>query len=263
VTDYSWLKWLIAGLLLYVSFMLISLPANLAIRVIEKAHLPITLSNATGSIWNGSASVVMRIPENYTVQPGHIKWRINPFYLPTGRIGIQTEFKANGIRVLADGKAGTETIIFDKLDARLPLTAASLFSPVIASAGLTGTIHAKTSSLSLGKTSILGTAELHLDSLSTPWLGPASGSYKIDVEADGNVVRYVVTTKSAAIQLKGAGSWEPFSTGRLAFDASVSGNSGTPLPPALQNLGKTNRDGSIQLTWNTHLSNFVVSSQRP
>ena len=262
MTDRSWLKWLIAGLILYVCFVLIRPPATWAIRSVEKANLPVAFSNATGSIWNGSAAVAIQLPRSATVEPGNIRWRVNPLYLITGRIGIKTELKTNRIRVSTVGRVGTNTILFDNLDATLPVEVVTMFFPIAANAGLTGNIHVTTGSFSLQNNLILGTAEIQLDALSSTWLGPAStGSYKINVEADGKVMHGVVTTRSGVIQLEGTGTWEPFSGGRLVFEGNVSGNSGTPLRAALQNLGKANSDGSIHVLWNAHLAYPLASFQ--
>jgi len=263
VTDRGWIKWLIAGFILYISFMLVNLPASWAVWLAHKTELPITLSGVDGTAWNGSANIAAQIPAMAGFEPSRIRWRINPFYMITGRIGIQLELASKDIVMSAKGKAAIGKVTFHHIEAKLPAATAALLSPIAANAGLTGIIRVNSNSLSLSKTSITGGAEIRIDSLASAWFGAGNtGSYDIDLLAEDKVVRYAVKTRSGPFQLTGTGEWEPITTGRLAFNGKLSGNQGTPLPPVLQGLGKSGSDGSIRLIWSHQFPYFLTSAER-
>ena len=114
--------------------MLVNLPAFWVVSVVDKAKLPVTFSDTEGTIWNGSANVAMHVPVTAGAESGRFRWRINPIYLITGRIGVKLEFVSKEIVVSAEGKASIGKIVVDNLDARLPVSVAAIFYPIASNA---------------------------------------------------------------------------------------------------------------------------------
>ena len=258
--DRAWLRWMAAGLLLYTSFMIVLLPASWIGWAAVKANIPATLFHPVGTVWRGSARATLHTPGHTRIASGEISWRINPLYLAIGRLGFDLEFLSDQIRISTNGKIGRSALDINKVQARLPVSTISLFYPLLANASLTGTVLLDSTALSMTNNSIVGAARINLESVSSSWLGRGNqGSYNINLDANGKVLHYSLTTSSGAIQIQGAGSWELFSTGKLDFDGRITAENGASPPSVLQHIGKTNPDGTRQVQWSTRAPFLPVS----
>lgn len=193
--------WLLValGLLAYVVFALITLPASVVASRLQA--LGVNAGGVTGTAWNGSAQVV----QIGQINLGALTWKLH--ILPLFTLRAVADIKVTRSDGFAQGtvSATRQTFALKDTTASLPL---AMLPPQVAPGGWTGTLNAKLASLTLANgwpTQIDGTIEAL--ELTGPARRPANiGSYQVKFPAQSStpeVLAGSVNDISGPVQIAG------------------------------------------------------------
>lgn len=235
---------------------LLFLPARwLAGPVASMTRSHVQLVNASGTLWNGRADVVLSGGEDSRTRaslPGGISWRLRPGLSPLASLSLtascctaeplQLEFRLGwGLRELR-WKAGS---------LRWPTELLAGLGTPWNTLGLEGRMDIETPGLSValarGRLVVDGQVTVRAQDLSSRMatLRPL-GSYQIDVRSgeDGGATAIVLSTLRGDLQIQGTGQWVG---GRLRFrgEAWASPNREAALANLLNIIGRRQGSRSI------------------
>ena len=200
------------------------------------------LSGAEGTIWNGSASLLLTENSGNRGRGSsrvfqNISWKLRGNELWNGRLVFETSLEQGNVLITLNATEWS----MEKLDAQLPASAlAGLTSGPMGRYGWTGLLQARSA---VFKCSLQGrdcTGEVELlwkDAGVTEVPGPVLGSYRIRIVGEGPSVHFDLTTLEGRLQLAGKG--EIGAAGlRFTGEASATGADAGPLEAKLRTLGR-------------------------
>ena len=114
------LRYFLIAILLYVFFLIYSLPASFALSFVQ---LPknIMVSSVSGSVWSGQARQV----KYSSVDFGFLKWQIHPLYLLTGKLAASISLRNGEHSIQSDISLGLSGAV-ELVDTRFLIDIASL-----------------------------------------------------------------------------------------------------------------------------------------
>ena len=234
-----WLLYVVFGLVLYLLFLIVELPASwFAWGMNYYSHNTVRLDPLSGSLWHGKGRLVIYYPQTVPHDFGNAEWRINPLWLITGRAQVELQTNKQDMKVKTTFSLGKGTIALKDTDATFPATSISdLYQPAIM-IGPQGRIRLTTSNLFFGQQNMEGSAALE-------WLAASSslstvqplGDYRLDITGAGKTANLKVSTLRGDLELTGQGQWQP-ANGQIQFTGSaVAKNNGKELEPLMLLLG--------------------------
>lgn len=245
MTRRSLLGYAAAGLLLYLFFLTITLPAVWLDRVVSYASGGTAgLRQTTGTAWHGSGTLVI----TRRSAPQHAlsaQWTVLPWWMLVGRLHLRLQADAPDMQA-------TGTIVLRYQHASLrDFTAradAAVIEQFYAPAALLkprGMVHLQTSGLDISRSDARGDATVRWENAGVALLGNTPvGDYQAKLLAEGSNGKITVTTLRGDLAVNATGNW------RLGTPATVSlkGTAGNPqgraeLATALRALGKADADG--------------------
>ncbi len=220
-------KNIILSILLFVVFLLMFVPAHLAIKMILPEDSSFIVKGVEGSIWNGSALQV--VSNDLPVNPiNHVKWRINPLYFFTGKLGGQFEINDQQIKAGGIWKLGFNgDILLNDLSAELPASTLARKLP-FRSSKLEGTIRLSFESCLYSKenglSQVLGDINWKKAGLQLrgPYMSLGNFAINLSSQDDGSLL---VTAKKAknVLDLKGTAQLK-----KSSLDANISVTNNVP-----------------------------------
>ena len=116
------LAFLVVGFATYLYFLVTNIPAATVYALLEKqmgTNGMFVLQGLSGTIWSGQASQA-RISQ---LNVGSLDWRLRPFALLTGTLGLDIATSGNNSRMQASIETGLSgrTLSIDKLQGKLPV----------------------------------------------------------------------------------------------------------------------------------------------
>jgi general secretion pathway protein N len=207
----------------------------------------IRIAETEGNLWRGTGRLVLADPSSSVpwltsgvVIPGRSQWQIKPIRLLVGQLDAQLQLESmqQPIRLTGDrqritGSAGMVNLPQLQLE-RL----GSPWNTIAPNAALA--LQWEPFQIDGGK--FLGKAVVSISQVSSA-LSPVKplGSYKVDIDGQGNSAKLSMTTTSGPLQLEGQGDWTARSGLRFTAYAQAQAEQ-ERLQPLLGLLGK--RDGN-------------------
>lgn len=195
--------------LAYLITLLITAPASLLDRClhhISQGHL--ALANASGTVWNGSATPALRSQDGHLVALPFLRWRVAVPPLLTGKIQALLQWDDQPTT------SATEAIIsFNKIELhhvwiQLPALVLGEASPMLKPAQLRGQLLVQGENLLFSKRGVDGAATVDWQQASSALsnISPL-GNYRLAVNGAGDRINIGLSTTSGILLLEGQGSW--------------------------------------------------------
>lgn len=232
-----WAGYVLLGLLLYGLFLFAFAPASwVAWGVSHLSRGAVALGQAQGTVWSGGAELVASTTRR---DLGHLRWRINPAWLLTGRVNAMLDLSGPGTQLSTTLRVGIGGIRVRNAIAHVSPAFAAVFYLPLALVDPAGNVEVRTDDLFLTSNAIEGEVNLL-------WRGAAGnvsnvrplGDYELKLSGKNRKVDIALLTRVGPLNLAGNGSWLPFDGGRLEFSgiARATGRQ-AELAPLLQVLG--------------------------
>jgi general secretion pathway protein N len=242
------LRALVLGLVAYAAFLLATLPAAMvAPRIASATGGQATLSNATGTVWNGSARVDVRTRE-FSLSLDEVRWRFLPSRLAAGRIAFATQARLGDWKASAEIARSPMAWRIDDLAARGDASVLAAIFPLASAWRPAGVIAIEAPQLGWDGKNASGaaTAEWRDASLALSDVRPL-GSWRLQATADGPAAKLALATAKGPLRLSGNGTLAI--PGRLAFAGEARADAGRErdLESVLGLLGPRRADGAHAL----------------
>ena len=232
------------GLAAYSVFLVATIPAGYVGSQVQST-MPgrVEVTEARGTLWNGSAQVRFAPPRGTVVQIDRVEWRFLPMRLFAGEIAFQAHATATGLdgtaqiargfsswharTVKVDGDAAGIATLFPLAAAWRPAGSLSIAAPEISLRGseVTGTLDAE------WRNAVTALSDVRpLGSFHAAWRG------------EGKAASFEVTTTKGPLRITGKGTTLP----RFVFsgEARAEAEAAKALDPLLDLMGPRRPDGA-------------------
>lgn len=250
-----WLLYVIFGLVFYLLFLVIEMPASwFAWGLNRYTQGSVRLDPIAGSLWSGKGQLVVYYPKTTPHDFGQTEWGINPFWLLAGRVqfSLQTDHQDRKIRTTL-GLARNSFLLKDT-EAELPAAfVAQLYAP-LSLISPQGKVRITTEGLTLSPDRIDGAATLE-------WLNAGSslssvqplGDYRLEITGAEKNANLKLATLRGDLEFTGQGQWQP-QTGQIQINGSALPHARAgELESLLAMLGADQGGGKRALNINTRL----------
>ena len=233
-------RWWIAG----VAFLLLAIAAQFPAAWLAPAVARATsgrwrIAEASGTMWHGRAMLYTFDRTTGYWHPGRaVAWDVLWTRLASLRLASRLAFEGGGKAELSASTAGWS---LDGVDATFPAEQLAVLLPsVIGDYGWSGTLAARgaTFRCSWGRPVCNGQIDLAWNDAATVQIpGPPLGDYRVRLIAEGDALRFAVSTLRGRLQITGAGE---ISAGRLRFngEAQATANDDVRLESMLRVIGR-------------------------
>lgn len=235
----------LAGVALYLLFLLATAPAGLAAWAVGKlSGQAAVLELPEGSLWSGRAKAlhVSTPTGRYTL--AEVKWRLRGWSLLKGEAAVVLEYGGGGRLSHGTVAVGWHRLRLEAVEASLPLPLLLYAVPAWRGYPLAGDALLRTRGFALGPGGGEGEAEVD-------WLGLASplsrvnpmGDYRLRLAGAKDGVTLSLATVRGPLRLDGSGRWSQPDGLRFAGTASADPGRREELAPLLGTLGRDRGDG--------------------
>lgn len=178
----------------------------------------VLLNAPRGSVWQGQATLLLQSAHTPAQPLGDVSWRINPFWLVTGRLPVSLRATDPGRRLQADVELHLDKIILRDVDVELPADLAPSVYPPALFLHLGGELRLVTLAFELQRGAVTGQAELQWQSATTGLskVKPL-GDYRLYLRGEGTRATFKLDTPRGALLLVGDGQWDLVS-GQMDFN---------------------------------------------
>lgn len=204
----------------------------------------VVLDAPGGSVWQGQATLILQSQHVPPQSLGGFSWRINPFWLVTGRLPIAVRATDPGRRFQADIELSRDTLVLRSVDTQLPADVIPALYPPVLFLNLGGELRLTAPALELKRGAVTGSAELYWQSatISLVKVKPL-GDYRLYLNGEGARATFKLETPRGALLLIGDGQWD-LASGRLDFNGVVRPlGHAAELEPLLQAFGRDQGGG--------------------
>jgi general secretion pathway protein N len=233
------------GAAAYGAFLLATLPAAVvAPRVAAATSGRVTLEQAAGTVWSGSARVAIS-GRGFAAVLDEVRWRFQPARLLSGRLAYAVEARMGGLRGEAEVSRTPLAWRADGLRAKGDATAIAALVPLAAVWSPAGEIALEAPQLAWQGERITGAATLDWrDAASSLSTVRPLGSWRAQATAEGTSVKLSLATVKGPLRLAGNGSLDL--PGRFAFSGEARAEPGRErdLESILAHLGPRRADGA-------------------
>ncbi len=245
---------ILAGLLLYLLFMLVQMPAAWLIERLP-TNSPLQMGQASGTPWRGEVEQVNWQVEGDRIELGHLSWRWLPAEILNGRLGIQFELtqasnQLNGI-VLVGRNGHALKQIRGQVDAALLGYVSRPFSLLQPQGSLVLDI----ADLFVSAKRLHGAAQIDWNDARSGMVAAPLGNYRalLHSDPDGRRARIEVTTLQGPLALNGNAEYLPGKNAQGSLQLTPpQGEAGAVFKPLLGLLGRPNPEGSWRLNFNSN-----------
>lgn len=195
------------GLAAYTFALIVTAPASLVdVGLRSGSDGRLRLVEAQGTLWSGSGVIEIRDLGGHTGVAKSLAWRLRMDAMLRAQLTYEAKFDL-----------GTSpfpvTIFWSRIelknaDVSFPAAALGIGIPKLAALGLTGDVNLHIASLSLGRSTTLGSGTLQWLAAGSA-LSPISplGNYELRLNGSGAAVQATLHTLQGPLQLDGQGSW--------------------------------------------------------
>ncbi|TCV83417.1 type II secretion system protein N [Sulfurirhabdus autotrophica] len=243
------LKYLFAGLVLYVFFLIVTAPASLMewlLPRLSNGRLEITQSE--GGFWHGKAQqVVLKKNDSSQRQLGSLEWEI--LLLPMFKMELATKIALENGQNKSQGVVAKSfgTFHISNMNSILPIEVLADFMPAWQMWKPEGELIFKAKDFSIGK-KLAGEAmvEWRNASVSLSRINPL-GSYHMDLQGDNSVSKIRLSTLSGLLRIAGEGEWSSDRGIEFRGTAQAEPARKAELEDLLKLMGKEQRNGAYQI----------------
>lgn len=240
-----WLLYSVTGFVFCLMLLAATAPAAwLAWGVARATANQVVLDAPQGSVWQGQATLILQGRHVPPRSLGGLGWRINPFWLVTGRLPVAVRGTDPGRRLQADIELSLDALVLRDVDAQFLAEAIPALYPPALFFNFGGELRLTTPALALKRGTITGSAELYWQSATTGLakVNPL-GDYRLYLNGEGARATLKLETPRGALLIVGDGQWD-LASGRLDFNgiARPLGHA-AELEPLLQLFGRNQGGG--------------------
>lgn len=229
----------------FIITLIVAAPATLLARLVEgSSNGQFALANASGTVWQGSATPVIRQRSGNFLALEKLHWDIALLPLFTGK--IITRMRWDNVE---QGLPMVATVSLDQIELRnavIPLQAVVLgeLSPMLQPVQLSGKIQIKSDQFTFSKSGINGNAI-------ADWTNAGSvlssvnplGSYRINLAGAGGQLDVTLMTTSGVLLLEGKGNFTRNQGLKFQATARATADSKGSLDELLRNFGPESAPG--------------------
>jgi hypothetical protein len=250
-----WLLYVIFGLVFYLLFLIIEMPASwFAWGLNRYTQGTVRLDPTAGSLWGGKGRLVVYYPPTTPHELGHTEWRINPLWLIAGRVQLALQTSHQDRQIKTTLGVARNSFMLKDTEAEFPAPFVARIYPPLSLISPQGKVRISTAELILAPEMVEGAAVLE-------WLNAGSslssvqplGDYRVDITGADKNANIKLTTLRGALELAGQGSWQVLN-GQIQFNGSAQPRDRSEdLAPLLMLLGNDQGGGRRLLTLNSQL----------
>ncbi|MCR4347281.1 MAG: type II secretion system protein N [Sulfuricaulis sp.] len=217
-----WLLYSIFGLVFYLIFLVIELPASwFAWGLNRYTQGAVRLDPIAGSLWGGNGRLVIYYPTTTPHDFGQAEWGINPLWLLTGRVQLSLQTSNQDRQIKTTIGIARNSFTLKDTDIALPASfVAQLYAP-LSLISPQGKVRISAEGLTLSPDRVEGTATLE-------WLNAGSslsnvqplGDYRLDITGAEMNANLKLTTLRGDLEFTGQGQWQP-QTGQVQITGSA------------------------------------------
>ena len=250
-----WLLYTIFGLVFYLLFLIVQMPASwFAWGLHRYTQGNVRLDPIAGSLWSGTGRLVVHYPPTTPHDFGQAEWGINPLWLFTGRVQLSLQTSHQDRKIKTTLGMARNSLLLKDTEADLPAAfVAQLYTP-LSLISPQGKVRISTTSLTFAPEKLEGTATLE-------WLNAGSsltsvqplGDYRLEITGAEKNANLRLATLRGDLEFTGQGQWQ-LQSGMLQINGSAQprGHAGE-LESLLSMLGPDQGGGRRALTINTSL----------
>jgi general secretion pathway protein N len=236
------------GAAAYALFLVATMPASvLAPRAMAASRGALSLTEAHGTAWNGSAHAVVSTTGG-AIAFDEVRWRFLPERLASGRIAFAVSAAGAGANGHATLERGWSDWSLRALEARIEATAASAALPWMAPWRPEGIVSVTSPDLKWTGDEARGAmqAEWRAAAVALSPVHPL-GSYRLEARGDGGPMNLTVTTLEGPLRVTGHGTFSPPSRASFSGEARAEGDAARSLDALLDLMGPRRADGARSL----------------
>jgi hypothetical protein len=256
-----WLLYSIFGLVFYLLFLIIELPASwLSWGLNRYTQGTVRLDPISGSLWGGNGRLVIYYPPTTPHDFGQTKWHINPLWLLSGHVKLSLQASHRDRQIKTTMELAKRVFILHDTEAELQAPfIAQIYTP-LAVINPQGKFKLTTSELRMTPERMEGAAVLE-------WLNAGSslssvqplGDYRLDITGADMNANLRLTTLRGDLEFTGQGQWQ-LRTGQLNISGFALPRTRVgELESLLKMIGKDEGGGKRTLNINTRLPPILSS----
>jgi hypothetical protein len=237
----------LAGLVLYLLFLIVNLPAHwLGEALNRNTNGALSLRNTQGTAWRGSGILELRGGSGQTLST-RARWDMLWLPLFTGKLGATLETRGD-LNLQTELQLGLNSLTLRNAELELPAAQLPvLYAPAVF-VSPTGTLHGKTQEFSIRAGQVSGEAQIR-------WLGAGSkvgafgdlGDYLFVIHGENDSAKLRIETLRGDLKIGATGNWQTARDGQLTLQGSLNpGARDTALRP-LTTLLQARREGDQYL----------------
>lgn len=259
-------KWklIVAGVVLFMVFLVATLPARVAYALVKQKfapEVPLVLSNIQGTVWSGRAGPALL----GTQRLDSLAWDVSAAALLIGRVQAEVEFRNGdsfGSANIARGFTGR--IYARDIEARIDLQRMKLFAQLLP-LGMQGALLLHVSEFDLDRRSIthaVGTLAWDGAVITVP-SRVEFGNLRIVLGAEGEDVKATLSDGGGPLQADGILLISRDGGYKFTGNFAVRDTSQPMLAQGLQFLGRPGPDGKVSVSNTGHLSALMPFFEAP
>ena len=231
----------------YAGILIISAPASLLAPAIA-SNGQLSLANAKGTIWHGSATPVLHTDPHTSVALHTLQWKIEFQAMLKGQLKVVMNWEdaeSAPPMLLTFGRQG---LVLKNIQLNVPAGVIGDLSPFLKPAQLSGDLHITSEQLTLANHQLLGQAKAQWrDAGSAMSTIHPLGDYQIDITAARDNLSATLSTQKGALILDGQGNWSPAQRFHFNGTAKAAANAEETLNELLHHLGPESSPGVYQI----------------
>ena len=204
----------------------------------------VLLDAPQGSVWQGQATLILQGQHIPPRSLGGFSWRINPFWLVTGRLPVSLRGGDPEHRLQVGVELYLDKVLLRDVDIQFPASVIPVAYAPALFLYLGGELRLVAAALELKRGAVTGQAELYWQAATTGLVkvNPL-GDYRLYLNGEGARATLKLETPRGALLLVGDGQWDP-AGGRLDFNglARPLGHA-ADLEPLLRAFGRDQGGG--------------------
>jgi general secretion pathway protein N len=217
-----WLLYGIFGLVFYLLFLIIEIPASwFAWGLNRYTQGTVRLDPTAGSLWGGKGRLVIYYPKTTPHDFGQTEWGINPLWLFARRVQLSLQTNHQEKRIKTTLGLARNSFLLKDTEAEVPAAfVAQLYTP-LSLISPQGKVKISTKDLTLSPEKVDGVATLE-------WLNAGSslssvqplGDYRLEIIGAEKNANLKLGTLRGDLEFMGQGQWQP-QTGQVQINGSA------------------------------------------
>lgn len=243
----------ISGVVLYVVFLIATLPASLLVKQLPLQQSSVELKGVSGTVWNGQAQLRDARRNQPVTQLGTLKWELHPLSLFLGRAHASLSLVNRAGELTAEFYRSLSSYTLVEGNGLAPAELIGVLYPPASLLGATGEIHLQSKGLALAPGAIEGQALITWKNAGAALLDTRElGTYTLKLTGQKKSLAIAASSSSRELNLNASGSWSPFDTGQLQVNGRATPNPASDkLAPLLRMMGGRPGSGAVPININT------------